>query len=1041
VEAGQHLFRDGQTVRLRADPKETGAIIGVKQQIDGKYVYRVFHSADKCREYYEDQLISSDVDSPVETPVHAMASGRRVSVVAFRNGLTAHRLIHPSTDALYALKAARIEFVPFQFKPLVRLMRSDDPRLLIADEVGVGKTIEAGLVLRELESKGDVERVAVVCPKSLVSKWHSEMRRFDEDFVRVSGDQLTYLLREVSRGFWPPQFNRAIFPLELLRLDGNMFGLEGVAGKPGLMTLDPPPVLDLLIVDEAHHVCNAATSGYRVVAFLAQHARAVLFLTATPLQLHSRDLFHLVNLLRPDLFPDEETFNSAVEPNRFINRAVHLIRNRVHHRDWQTEAKTALEKVLETRWGFDYVSSDPRFRKALATLTGEAVVDVVAVELVQTLEELGSLSRVMNRTRRRDVGRFTTRDPHTIRIQMSAQEFELLNRFKEEQRRILLKQYNPTVVGLILTTLERQMTSCLPAFAARIARLSREKAFSPESVTDFIEDEQDIGTVELPSEIRSMVDALGRLTCDLPDEDAKYNRLRDVVDSALEPGRPGKVLVFSFFLDTLDYLKLRIGETQNRVGVVNGRIMDEDREELRRRFRLPRESPEAIDILLSSDVGSEGLDYEFCNTLVNYDLPWNPMRIEQRIGRIDRFGQKSPKVAIFNFVTEGTVEDRIFLRCFERLGVFTDVVGDLEAVIGEVVDELKRTALDPNLTPEKAEEHALFVADGALRRLQEERRIGEELDEQLGADDGLLEIVRTASEPGKGISATDLRLIVDNYLASSVSVHLVSDPQRPGLESLRCSEQVKVNLRNALKEGRGISAEHRDRFLAELSGNDGTLRITFDAQVASDMRDVEFCTPIHPLAKLAAHYVIDAGRALAGSYTTTDNMQRGRYVFAVCSWERKALRSGMSLHAFAWDIDRDEPAPVLANRLFELLNISRQSSETLSGATVVNLFDKLDTHIGEVMEREREELQSENELLIASSLAAAGDSFGRRIRRIEEQLGDVQDIRLKRMKVAEAENLRTKLNERIRALSSKRSVDIVVTKVAVGTLICGEPLP
>ena len=100
-------------------------------------------------------------------------------------------------------------------------------------------------------------------------------------------------------------------------------------------------------------------------------------------------------------------------------------------------------------------------------------------------------------------------------------------------------------------------------------------------------------------------------------------------------------------------------------------------------------------MLLSSEVGCEGLDYQFCDCLVNYDIPWNPMRIEQRIGRIDRFGQQSDKVHIYNFITPDTVEERVFYRCFERLGIFEDTVGDLESVLGGLTDDLQRLALDP----------------------------------------------------------------------------------------------------------------------------------------------------------------------------------------------------------------------------------------------------------------------------------------------------------------------------------------------------------
>ena len=175
------------------------------------------------------------------------------------------------------------------------------------------------------------------------------------------------------------------------------------------------------------------------------------------------------------------------------------------------------------------------------------------------------------------------------------------------------------------------------------------------------------------------------------------------------------MLVFSFFLHTLDYLEVRIREAGFRVAVVNGRVPDEERDLLRGRFRLGRGEGDALDVLLSSEVGCEGLDYEFCDRLVNYDIPWNPMRIEQRIGRIDRFGQTSEKVLIYNFITPGTVEERIYFRCFERLGIFRDTVGDLEEVLGETVAELNRVVLDPSLTPEQLDEKARQLADNAVR--------------------------------------------------------------------------------------------------------------------------------------------------------------------------------------------------------------------------------------------------------------------------------------------------------------------------------------
>ena len=139
------------------------------------------------------------------------------------------RLGYPQMDSIYSLHAARIKFIPFQFKPLLRFLRSDQHRLLIADEVGVGKTIEAGLILRELQSRQELRNVLILCPKALVPKWRVEMKRFDEDFRPITAETLQYCLRETHLdGTWPNQFARSIIHMELLRREEYLTGLKDV---------------------------------------------------------------------------------------------------------------------------------------------------------------------------------------------------------------------------------------------------------------------------------------------------------------------------------------------------------------------------------------------------------------------------------------------------------------------------------------------------------------------------------------------------------------------------------------------------------------------------------------------------------------------------------------------------------------------------------------------------------------------------------------------------------------------------------------------
>jgi len=150
-----------------------------------------------------------------------------------------------------------------------------------------------------------------------------------------------------------------------------------------------------------------------------------------------------------------------------------------------------------------------------------------------------------------------------------------------------------------------------------------------------------------------------------------------------------KLLVFSTFRHTLAYLVEKLASESARIGLVYGDIPEDERRDLRNRFSRPKEDPTAIDVLLSSEVGYEGLDYQFCDALVNYDLPWNPMRVEQRIGRIDRYGQKSETVAIYNFITPGTVDAEIYECCLLRIGVFRQALGGSEEILGRLTRELR----------------------------------------------------------------------------------------------------------------------------------------------------------------------------------------------------------------------------------------------------------------------------------------------------------------------------------------------------------------
>ncbi|MBV8910068.1 MAG: DEAD/DEAH box helicase, partial [Gammaproteobacteria bacterium] len=306
----QEAFAVGQLVALRANRSRSGPIIEVlAPQPNLPPRYKVFHSVTEQYTYDHDQLVPANA-APGEPQSHRPY----LPVREFRARLTSTRLAHPQVDTLYALRAARIKFIPYQMKPLMRILQAERPRLLIADEVGVGKTIEAGLILKEIETRQTVERVLVVCPKALSTKWRAEMHRFDEDFYILGPHELRHCIDETSRdGEWPSRYSRCIVPLELIRGSNYLDGTDGRNPKPGLRNLDPPATFDLIIIDEAHHVRNDNTRGWELARELCDNSEAVLFLSATPVQIGSSNLFTLLNLLRPDAFQDISVFNTIIE--------------------------------------------------------------------------------------------------------------------------------------------------------------------------------------------------------------------------------------------------------------------------------------------------------------------------------------------------------------------------------------------------------------------------------------------------------------------------------------------------------------------------------------------------------------------------------------------------------------------------------------------------------------------------------------------------------------------------------------------------------
>ena len=1023
-------FQIGEIVFFKADPSRSGSIIKILPEIKGKNRYEIYHSPTDIRQYFEDQI------SVVKSSEQQQTEKKPLSPVEFRVRLNALRLKNPISDSIYALHAARIRFIPFQFKPILKLVRAEQPRLLIADEVGVGKTIEAGLILRELESRQNIANVLIVCPKALVTKWRAEMKRFDEDFQILDGQTLRYCLKESHlEGAWPSQYSRAIVHLELLRRDEYIKGTEGKRPFIGLRDIEPPPQFDLLIVDEAHHLRTQDTNTHTIARLLCSNADAIVFLSATPIQTSSDNLFSLLNLLSPDTFIDRKFFHEMIEPNTYLNKAIRHLRTKKPDKLWYRDAGNQLLEAARTTWGQKGLISDSRFSSWLNRFSQqEDLTDTERIQCLRELEEVHSFASIVNRTRRRDIGKFTIREPHTVTIHFDENQQKFYDQLIDFRREFLSLFYDPIVIRLITDILERQAESCLYGLIPLLNNFVKSGKFSQDSITD----STDLDDVDLPPYIIEKAKDLLKLALELPEKDPKLEQLIQIVQKTITSEGPGKILVFSYFIHTLNYMRKNLENQNVRVEIICGSIPDEERENLRNRFRLPKEDPLAIDILLSSEVGCEGLDYEFCDRLINYDIPWNPMRIEQRIGRIDRFGQKSEKVLIYNFVTVGTIAERIFFRCFERLGIFTDALGDLEEILGELTAKLTQAVLDPTLTPEQMEIKAAQLSDNALRELEEQRRMEEESKEIMSVDVLLQQEIENIEKEDKFVTPDDLESLIGLYLESRCSnAKLLIEGANKKIIRIRASKEDKGILLEDLQKLR-----KNDRQTIELKrwleSSELYLTATFDQEIALENRTMPFITPIHPLTKMATKYwTLDSNELLTHIEVKDPSLKPGIYQFAYYLWETVAERTELLLFPLVWDPETEQIDNILPMQLSRLIKKGSNDPAIISWPPekTEHGLHQLEESAHDSRIKELEKLRERNNQLIDHRLTKITAYYERRIAVTIEEISRTSNEKIRKMKNSMLDRLERELKQKRAELEQKKIADIISQRIAQGMLV------
>jgi SNF2 family DNA or RNA helicase len=1018
---GQARFKVGELVCLRSNSASIFPILEVLPGGSQEPRYRVFENGSRPT-YYESQLqaIATDGES---TPT---LNATELSAL-----LTATQLASPSATAVYSFNSGRVRFVPYQYRPVFKLIKADRPRLLIADEVGVGKTIEAGLILKELQARHDIRSVLIICPKALVAerKWQVEMKRFDEDFTHLDGALLRHCLKETHlSGEWPAQYEKAIVPFSLFDAD-LLFGKSG-RGKSrdqGLLELDPPPKFDLVIVDEAHHIRNADTFLHQGVRYFADNAEAVVFLSATPVQLGREDLFTLLNVLRPDLVIDQASFSQMAEPNPYINEAINVVR--ASEPNWDEQVQKCLRDVASTDWGRRVLTSNPGFQAVYDSLSQEADDALKRIRTIQALEDLYTFSNFINRTRRRDIGEFTTRKPETKTVDFTPAQRSLHDDLLATIANILARKHGNQNVKFLMSTVSRQAASSLFGLAPALEDMLNGKLEELELEEDDA-GAPDAGAAFLES-LRGDVTALIERARILPQEDPKADAFMSVIrDKLLMPSN--KVLAFSTFRHTLRYLSKRLDAAGVRYGLVHGGVSDEDRAILRQRFSLDKSDPEALDVLLSSEVGCEGLDFQFCDCLINYDLPWNPMRIEQRIGRIDRYGQLSPTVAVFNFVTPGTVDAEIYTRCLSRIGVFNHAIGASEEILGEISRELRSIAESFDLTEDERAARLQQLADNKVRRIEEERRLEEKEGELFGLNLAAASWEEKLNENrAHWLEPAALGVAISTYLRRRLGTDQEYLSGDKAVKTLRLSQEARSALLEdfrRLPRSNDPTARSWERWL---KGSSPTLRVTFEQDAAVENRDAVLLSLGHPLVRQAAQTLQEPATVAVRLAVENSVLPEGEHVFALYKWSKQGVRRDEELIAVAHDNE-------VAQNLPDLLPGGRDDA-AVPTPTQADI-DALDTvHHRLWLDAVAAHAES-NTQLVAARVQSLTASHQARKRLLEEQISRATNPKIRLMKQSELERAAGNYSRQLTQLEAASSTsDIKATQVVVGTLHIRRP--
>lgn len=953
-------------------------------------------------------------------------------------------------EVVYSMEAAQIDFYPYQFKPVLKFINSPSERLIIADEVGLGKTIESALIWTELQARRQARRLLVVCPKILTEKWREELRNkflFDAriiDFrdlqqeiadLRNSGPFHPFVLIASYAGLRSPK--KEIDLLNSPPEDDE----EGSAKTRFLRELRhwnySHPPFDMVIFDEAHYMRNRATSTFNLGESLASHNEtAVLCVSATPVHNSNTDLHSLLQLIDRDFFETQGMFEELLEANR---PAIHAI-NALSRTPIQMDA---LQESVGGMAESQFINNSPLFRQFLDQLGQlEQTPDnkPLLAKTQDTAEKLNLLGGYINRTRRIQVeGEKPVRKPIVIAVSYTDEEMLLYRAILELVRRQCSKNSEPFHVFRVLG-LQLRAASCLPAIAEQIRKgrlgslggsVEEMMDLLAEGVGDEVYDDFG-GKIEGDFEVEA-TDLRHLVKYDFEKNDTKYAQLQELL--ANNPDKKEKIVIFAYYRPTLAYLRRRLIEDGIDVAVIHGDVGHEQRWRELDRFR----DPSGPRILLSSEVGSEGIDLQFSRFLVNYDLPWNPMRVEQRIGRIDRVGQKAKVLSIFNFKVAGTIEERLYDRLHEKLLKFANSLGDLEAIIGDEVKKLTVDLLSQQLSPED-EAARIDAAELVIEKeLMAVRQLEDSGDALVALSDYVQKKIREKRETGQFVQFLELEdYVTDFFERNFQGTEVNHNTPADGCIHLRLSFDAMASLSDFVRNDHSLSARPlRQRELSITFSREAHARLT-----TAMRRRVHFVNHLSPLIRWITQLNRDGEHSfhdVSALSLKSSKLPAGTYIYRIQRWLLKGLMQKDSMNFVVQSLDSgnildsDESERIVQAVLREGEDWDYAKWD---GEQLVDGFNELDSVLTERFGEAVGSFDAENETAIQIRVRRASNHWDRLIGQSEQAIQTMITAGRKesiiRGRQTRLKNEREHKEQRIRELQKGGETDYDVQDVAAG---------